>query len=359
MQTLLVGDIHACFFELQDLLDSAGLSDSDQVIALGDIIDRGPESQSVLGFFRSRPGARSLMGNHERKHLRGAAGEVKLALSQQIEKHRLGPNYPAVLDFLATLPLYLELPEALLVHGYYDGAAPLADQLPTVLCGTRGGESYLLRRYPRPWYEYYTDSRPLIVGHHDYLGNGQPFVYQERVFGLDTSCVHGKRLTGLLLPVWRFVSVPARANHWNAVRSAYRSVPGFEARKPRRPRPQPIAWPAASEPVLQILWQTVQPYAHILLAQTQTRPGYADLPPRLQTRAYVEDLQAAGYHQWIGLFILAIRNDSFDPPGLQHLLKNPALARQYILALAETLHAAGVSVDELRRAAEQGLEESV
>ncbi len=41
MQHLIVGDIHGCFDELQDLLQAAGLAPDDQIIALGDIVDRG------------------------------------------------------------------------------------------------------------------------------------------------------------------------------------------------------------------------------------------------------------------------------------------------------------------------------
>ncbi|MBI4864540.1 MAG: metallophosphoesterase [Candidatus Riflebacteria bacterium] len=47
---LLIGDIHGCFRELQDLLDEAGLAESDEIIALGDIVDRGPDSVRVLDF---------------------------------------------------------------------------------------------------------------------------------------------------------------------------------------------------------------------------------------------------------------------------------------------------------------------
>ncbi|TVS11508.1 MAG: hypothetical protein EA424_23705 [Planctomycetaceae bacterium] len=45
MQHLIIGDIHGCFDELQDLLQAAGLASDDQIIALGDIVDRGPDCQ--------------------------------------------------------------------------------------------------------------------------------------------------------------------------------------------------------------------------------------------------------------------------------------------------------------------------
>lgn len=95
MKTLVIGDIHGCYTELLDLLDLAGLAEGDQIIALGDIVDRGPETPQVLDFFRDHRNAHSLMGNHERKHVRWAHHEVKPALSQLISREQLGEAYPA------------------------------------------------------------------------------------------------------------------------------------------------------------------------------------------------------------------------------------------------------------------------
>ena len=90
---LIIGDIHGCFEELQELLDRAGLSREDEIIALGDIVDRGPASPPVLEFFQTQPNARSLQGNHERKHIRSHRGEIKPALSQRITRQQFGERY--------------------------------------------------------------------------------------------------------------------------------------------------------------------------------------------------------------------------------------------------------------------------
>ncbi len=94
MKTFIIGDIHGCFTELQELLDKAGILDDDLIIALGDIVDRGPDLVKVLDFFCNHPTRLSLMGNHERKHVRGARHEVRLALSQIISREEFGPAYP-------------------------------------------------------------------------------------------------------------------------------------------------------------------------------------------------------------------------------------------------------------------------
>jgi serine/threonine protein phosphatase 1 len=218
---LIVGDIHGCHAELCDLADRAGLGAADPILAVGDLVDRGPDARAVFDFFRRRPGAGSILGNHERKHLRWSRGELEPALSQRIARVLLADEYPAFLTYAGGLPLYRELPEALVVHGFWEPGVPLERQRATVLAGTLSGEQYLRDHYPEPWYERYDGPRPLVVGHRDYRRDGQPLVWRDRVFGLDTGCVHGGRLTGLLLPDFRLVSVPARADHWQTVRARY------------------------------------------------------------------------------------------------------------------------------------------
>ena len=137
MRRLIVGDIHGCRMELLALLDQAGLSEDDEVIALGDVVDRGPDSPGVLDILRTWPKARTLRGNHERKHIRSFRGEIAPARSQQITRIQFGEAaYPDAVAFMDTLPIYLDLPEALLVHGFWEPGVPLHQQRETVLVGT-------------------------------------------------------------------------------------------------------------------------------------------------------------------------------------------------------------------------------
>ena len=43
MRTLAIGDIHGCFKALQAVVAAAEISSEDNVVTLGDYIDRGPE----------------------------------------------------------------------------------------------------------------------------------------------------------------------------------------------------------------------------------------------------------------------------------------------------------------------------
>ena len=87
-----IGDVQGCFDELQELLSVAGIGEDDQIIALGDVVDRGPQSPAVLAFFQTTRNAVSIMGNHERKHVRSFRGKIRPALSQQICRRQIGED---------------------------------------------------------------------------------------------------------------------------------------------------------------------------------------------------------------------------------------------------------------------------
>jgi serine/threonine protein phosphatase 1 len=312
MQTLVIGDIHGCYYELQTLLEKACLVTGDSIIAVGDIVDRGPETPQVLDFFQQMPNARALMGNHERKHVRGARHEVKLALSQLISQQQFGDAYPDAVAWMSTLPLYIELAEAVIVHGYLEPGIPLAEQNPSVVCGTMGGDKILRENYERPWYEYHTGDKPVIVGHNNYNGTDQPFVYNDKVFGLDTDCVHGKPLTGLLLPAFRFISVPSRGNLWAQVRRTYQR-PLVLSQKPV------FSWSAQDDLSLMQLIEKVRQANNALLALLQSTPGFSELAPRPQAKLYAAE---AGKGKLANLMQLA-RLNKLDLETGRKILKDP------------------------------------
>jgi serine/threonine protein phosphatase 1 len=217
VQSIIIGDIHGCYDEFRDLLDKAGLGKGDGIIAIGDIVDRGPGTPEVVDFFQTTPGARSILGNHERKHIRSLQGELKPALSQFISRTQLGESYTDAVAFMQTFPLYLNLPDALLVHGFWEPGVPLDSQKESVLAGVMTGENHLRENYPWPWYQHYDGDKPLVVGHRHYLHTGEPLIVNDRVWALDTGCVRGGRLTGLLLPSFKIVSVASRENYWSRI----------------------------------------------------------------------------------------------------------------------------------------------
>jgi hypothetical protein len=318
MQTLVIGDIHGCYVELQALLEKAGLSETDSILAVGDIVDRGPETPQVLNFFQQTPNVRTLMGNHERKHVRAARHEVKLSMSQVISREQLGPAYPAALDWMGALPLYIELPEAVLAHGYLEPGLPLDQQNPSVLCGTMGGDKILRERYDRPWYELYTGDKPVIVGHYNYSHSDRPFIHQDKIFGLDTDCVTGHVLTGLLLPSFQFVSVPSRGSLWAETRSAYRRAHPSQRSAPRLA----IPWTEQDDLDLAKLINKIKITNDGLMARLQSMPVFSELTPRQQAKLYATHVSEAGTGKFATLMQLA-RLSKLDLETGRKILKEP------------------------------------
>jgi hypothetical protein len=63
-RTLIVGDVHGCAGELGSLLEALAPGADDQVLFVGDLVARGPDSRGVLALYRAVRG-RSVLGNHE------------------------------------------------------------------------------------------------------------------------------------------------------------------------------------------------------------------------------------------------------------------------------------------------------
>lgn len=113
MATYIVGDVHGCFDELQQLLESANFNPQhDELWLTGDLVSRGPKSLETLRFVKGLGDAgKTVLGNHD-LHL--------LAIHQGIhpnkEKDNLTPllNAPdceELLNWLRFQPLILRHPE--------------------------------------------------------------------------------------------------------------------------------------------------------------------------------------------------------------------------------------------------------
>ena len=51
---IIIGDIHGCFDEFEALLEEIGITDEDEIISLGDIVDRGPKSVELYEYFKNK-----------------------------------------------------------------------------------------------------------------------------------------------------------------------------------------------------------------------------------------------------------------------------------------------------------------
>ncbi|NPV93414.1 MAG: serine/threonine protein phosphatase [Firmicutes bacterium] len=149
-RTLVVSDIHGYRLLLKRLLEVGGYDPgSDQLVMLGDYIDRGPDSRGTVDYVRElmADGAIVLSGNHEHQLLQAydtlGCQECSLFFNyggrECLKSYGLTPEAGSFrslpvehIEFMRTLPYYHETGEHIFVHGGLDptGRSPrLADKL--------------------------------------------------------------------------------------------------------------------------------------------------------------------------------------------------------------------------------------
>lgn len=205
-RTLFIGDVHGCNDELGDLLAAAGFSGDDRLVLVGDLVAKGPDSAGVVERAREL-GALAVLGNHDAHVLtpRPGSHHEQVAASLSPESRR----------WLELLPLWLDLSElnALVVHGGVLPNIPLENQPRHVLLNLRSidaeGKGSMRVDGGVPWASRWPGPRHVIFGHDALRGLQR----HPHATGLDTGCVYGKQLTGLWLPEFKLVSVPARRTY--------------------------------------------------------------------------------------------------------------------------------------------------
>lgn len=207
-RTIVIGDIHGCFDEFQALLAKINVTPKDEIISLGDIVDRGPKSVELFQFFKNRPNAKVLMGNHERKHLNQV-----LSYSQEIVKVQFKNQYNEFLTWISTLDYYYETPDAIIVHAFYEHDKELAEQKEEVLAGATAGARYLEKKYAteKDWVNYYHREKPIIYGHH-VVGDYPKII--NNTYGIDTGACHGAYLTAIELPSFKIHQIKVVKDYW-------------------------------------------------------------------------------------------------------------------------------------------------
>jgi serine/threonine protein phosphatase 1 len=188
-----VGDVHGCIAELDDLLDRLDLCPDDLVVFVGDLVRKGPESRAVLDRVASAPNLLSVRGNNEQKFLDGDAPPTRLG---DAVEHI--PGMPAAISF----------DDALVVHGGVDPRRPLGAQTLEDLLKIRAIPPS--NGYDGPFWFDIHEGPPRVFFGHTVLDAP---IETEWAVGLDTGCVHGRRLTAYDYRADEFLSVPARETY--------------------------------------------------------------------------------------------------------------------------------------------------
>lgn len=225
-RTAIVGDVHGMSDELERLLEGVALEAGDQLVSVGDLVRKGPDTRGVFKQLRKlqRLGisVAFVLGNHEAKlwyHLHGhrRGGKSIRKLLDQLHGHDRA--------WIAAAPLHLELPEhgVRVLHG---GVLPGWKDLPAADAHTayeedpdRMDELLRARRVTAPdrpdagsflrlgaevpgdpnWCEIY-DGRfgPIYFGHQPFLGHEEPVRFPHAT-ALDLGCVYGGSLAAVVL----------------------------------------------------------------------------------------------------------------------------------------------------------------
>ena len=262
---LVIGDVHGCFQELQELHRTAvqeqnqGL-DFEYVILVGDLCNKGPHSADVIRFVRLTQNWFSVRGNHDN-------GALEAALGDESKRHK--KKYKWVLEgerddssnsdssnssdkdsrvtlsdddvtWLSELPYSLRIPgsyfgeqhnvDTIIVHGGFIPGLELESQEIETMINIRDvtpvgkvpdvvGFKYQERKdgheamvsdgtvcqEPKPWASVWKGPERVIFGHD--ARRGVQRYEGDWAIGLDSGAVYGRGMTAIILPERRLVSI--------------------------------------------------------------------------------------------------------------------------------------------------------
>jgi serine/threonine protein phosphatase 1 len=208
-----IGDIHGYFNKLEGLLRQIHPDPGeDQIVFLGDYIDRGPQSREVvervLQVRRMFPRTVCLMGNHEFTLLDYLTyrkdpwtfflnGGVETIHSYDLTGDDIESKMPSDhLAFFNALRPYYETEDYIFVHAGLRDGVPLSEQTLDDLVWIR-----------REFIECRADfGKTVVFGHTPFP---RPLIHPNKI-GIDTGAGYGGSLTCLVLPERTFFSSHGR-----------------------------------------------------------------------------------------------------------------------------------------------------
>ena len=215
MQLVAIGDIHGCLDKLVDLIEQLQPTPEDQLVYLGDYIDRGPDSQGVIEFLLRQltelPNTICLRGNHEQILIDAWIEEKGLSIprlrdmslvyageayASDLEVFRLNGGFYTLksyevdspcqipgkhIEFIRSTRLWHQVENFLFVHAGAT-AEPIEEQ---------DARTLLWERFAPPG----RNGEVHVVGHNP-TTNGLPIFEPGRI-SVDTGATYGKKLTAV------------------------------------------------------------------------------------------------------------------------------------------------------------------
>ncbi len=263
-----VGDVHGCADELENLLRQLGYQkvdgvyrhpDNRGVIFVGDLINRGPNTPGVLKVVSKmvKAGvAMTVLGNHDYEFIRGV-GRIEMsararrtlkALETSKNPEKSVGRIHAVLE---DAPLWIKVASRdkgvrglVAVHGAWHPefeSASFKENKRRCLYGPMGILPDQRRKTRLDWRHRTPKDSPLIVhGHTAYSG---PVKVVHNTVCIDTACVFGGHLSAWRWPEQEVVQVPALAQ-WSKHADLRKKPP--LTRLDRELEAEMLDWPSAS-----------------------------------------------------------------------------------------------------------------
>jgi serine/threonine protein phosphatase 1 len=201
-----VGDIHGCRKKLEDLLIKIDWrpENHEELIFLGDYIDRGPDSFGVVEKVlelknKWRERVIALKGNHEQMFVNFISGQDNIQLASNgvsltiRSYHRNSPFPVSHIKFYQDLVLYHETENHIFVHAGLRPGLALTEQ-------TEHDFLWIRDEFLESSFDF---GKTVVFGHTPFK---EPFIYPGRA-GLDTGAVFGGPLTCLEVLEGRLIYV--------------------------------------------------------------------------------------------------------------------------------------------------------
>ena len=222
----MIGDVHGMSDELSELLAKLQPTKGDEVIFVGDLVDKGPDSAGVVRIARELSERCSVVlveGNHEdthRRYRKNLDARPEVAAKQAANKPELAEVTAELsqedIEFLERSVLYHQTGDYLVVHGGIPGTlTELPDDVEALSSKERKRLKLVLRtrKVDRetgaflaldkctasdPWWSELYDGRfgHVVYGHQPFMDGPK---VEEHSTGIDTGCVHGGRLSSLVI----------------------------------------------------------------------------------------------------------------------------------------------------------------
>jgi bis(5'-nucleosyl)-tetraphosphatase (symmetrical) len=236
----IVGDVHGCVRELDDLLRRIRFDPSaDELWCTGDFVNTGPDSVGTLRLWREA-GGRAVLGNHDIYALLVRSGRIERR-NDRLDALFASTDCDALLASLRACPSLARFERQMKPRGVrlvHAGLHPEWTELDTIAarldaqphdddwlqspelsfmtrvrCCDRFGDRIRFTGKPeeapapyRPWDAFYAGEDLVVHGHWAMRG----FYRGPSTLGLDSACVYGGKLTAYGVEEDRIESVPCR-----------------------------------------------------------------------------------------------------------------------------------------------------